>query len=285
MSELAKRIVVALIGAPIAVAIMWYGDAALATLVSVASAVAAWELYRIAVAAGYTPLAPLGIGMAAVLPLVVHAQQLGLIRVPFTVPVLVMLATVTVALFRRAPSERPLGSAAVTLFGVAYTAGLLSFAYALRTFDYVIGQAAGTVVVAFPLLITWASDVGAFFVGRLVGGPKLMPSISPGKTVSGALGGACLAVVVAWLYHRYALVPIAQLALTPWSLIGVALVLSAVGQVGDLVESQLKREGNVKDSSQLIPGHGGVLDRLDSLLFAFPVAFVLLRWLVIPVPR
>lgn len=284
MSELTKRIIVAVIGAPIALAILWYGDAALATLVSVASAVAAWELYRIAREAGYTPIAPLGIVMAAVLPLVVHAQSLGLIRVPFSVPVLVLLATVIAALFVRAPSERPLGSAAITLFGVAYTAGLLSFAYALRTFDYVIGQAAGTVVVVFPLLITWGTDIGAFFVGRLVGGPKLMPSISPGKTVSGAIGGACVAVLVAWLYHRHALVPIAQLALTPWALVGVALALSAVGQLGDLVESQLKREGHVKDSSQLIPGHGGVLDRLDSLLFTFPVAFVLLRWLVIPVP-
>jgi phosphatidate cytidylyltransferase len=230
-------------------------------------------------------MAPLGIAMAAVLPLVVHAQQLGLIRVPFSVPVLVMLGTVAVALFVRGPTERPLGAAAVTLFGVAYTAGLLSFAYALRSFDYVIGQAAGTVVVAFPLLVTWATDVGAFFVGRMVGGRKLMPSISPGKTVSGAVGGVCMAVLVAWLYHRYALVPIAQLALTPWALLFVAVTLSGVGQIGDLVESQLKREGQVKDSSHLIPGHGGVLDRLDSLLFTFPVAFVLLRWLVIPVPR
>jgi len=285
MSELTKRILVALVGAPLALAVLWYGDAALATLVSIASAVAAWELFRIARSAGYTPIGPLGIGMAAALPLVVHAQQLGLIRVPFSVPVLVMLGTVAVALFVRGPSERPLGAAAITLFGVAYTAGLLSFAYALRTFDYVIGQAAGTVVVAFPLLVTWATDVGAFFVGRLIGGPKLMPSVSPGKTVAGAVGGVCLAVLVAWLYHRHALVPIAQLALTPWALVGVAVALSAAGQVGDLVESQLKREGQVKDSSQLIPGHGGVLDRLDSLLFTFPVAFVLLRWLVIPVPR
>jgi len=285
MSELTKRILVALVGAPLALAVLWYGDAALATLVSIASAVAAWELFRIARSAGYTPIGPLGIGMAAALPLVVHAQQLDLIRVPFSVPVLVMLGTVAVALFVRGPSERPLGAAAITLFGVAYTAGLLSFAYALRTFDYVIGQAAGTVVVAFPLLVTWATDVGAFFVGRLIGGPKLMPSVSPGKTVAGAVGGVCLAVLVAWLYHRHALVPIAQLALTPWALVGVAVALSAAGQVGDLVESQLKREGQVKDSSQLIPGHGGVLDRLDSLLFTFPVAFVLLRWLVIPVPR
>ncbi len=285
MSELARRVIVALIGAPIAMLIIWVGDAALATLIGVLSALAAWELYRIAHAAGYTPVAPVGIVAAAVLPLVVHAQQLGLVRVPFSAPILVLLATVIVSLFVRSPSERPLGASAITLFGVAYTGGLLSFAYALRNFDYVVGQAAGAVVVAFPLLLTWATDIGAFFVGRAVGGRKLMPSISPGKTVSGAIGGVLAAVLVAWLFQRYALIPIAQLALRPMALVGVAVALSVVGQVGDLVESQLKREANVKDSSHLIPGHGGVLDRLDSLLFTFPVAFVLLRWLVIPVPR
>jgi len=108
MSELSKRVAVALVGAPLVMAVMWYGDAALATLLSIASALAAWELFRIARAAGYTPIAPLGIGMAAVLPLVVHAQQLGLVRVPYSVGVLVTLAVVNVALFVRPPSERPL---------------------------------------------------------------------------------------------------------------------------------------------------------------------------------
>lgn len=285
MSELTRRVLVALIGAPIALVVLWLGDAALVTLVSVLSAIAAWELYRIAREAGYTPLAPLGIVMAAVLPLVVHAQRLGLIRVPFVVPVLVLLATVAVALFTRAPSERPLGAAAVTLFGVAYTGGLLSFAYALRHFDYVIGATPGLLVVGFPLALTWATDIGAYFVGRAVGGRKLMPSVSPGKTVSGAVGGVVSAIVVAWLYHRFALIPHAQVALRPISLVLVAIALSVAGQMGDLIESQLKREGGVKDSSHLLPGHGGVLDRLDSLLFTFPLAFVLLHWLVIPVPR
>ncbi len=284
MSELARRVIVALIGAPLAILIIWFGDAALATLVSALSAVAAWEFYRIARAGSSTPIAPLGIVIAATIPLVVHAQQLGLIRVPFTVPVLVVLATVAAGLFLRAPSEKPAGAVAITLFGAVYTGGMLSFAYALRYFDYVVGQAAGTVVVIFALLLTWASDVGAYFVGRAVGGRKLMPSISPGKTISGSVGGIVLTVIVAWLYHRYALIPVAQLALRPLALVGVAVAISVVGQIGDLVESQFKREGDVKDSSNLLPGHGGVLDRVDALLFTFPVAFVLLKWLVIAVP-
>ncbi len=285
MSELARRVVVALIGAPLALLILWYGDAALATLASVLSAIAAWELFRIARAGGATPIAPLGIGLAAVVPLVVHAQQLGLVRVPLTVPLLVVLGTFAAALFVRAPSEKPLGAAAITLVGVVYTGGLLSFAYTLRYFDYAVGQAAGMVVVVFPLLLTWATDIGAYFTGRAVGGRKLMPSISPGKTVSGAVGGVLAAVITAWAYQRWALTPIAQLAFTPWALVGVAITVSVVGQIGDLVESQLKREANVKDSSHLLPGHGGVLDRLDSLFFTLPVTFVLLRWFVLAVPR
>jgi len=284
MSELARRVLVALIGAPLTILTLWYGDAAMATLISVLSAIAAWELFRIAESGGHTPMAPLGVGLAAIVPLVVHAEHLGLVRVPFAVLPMVVLATMAVALFLRAPSEKPIGAAAITLFGVAYTGGLLSFAYALRYFDYAVGQAAGTVVVVFPLLLTWATDVGAYFTGRLIGGRKLMPFISPGKTISGAIGGIVATVMVAWLYQRYAMIPVARLALTPMALVGVAVTMSVVGQIGDLVESQLKREGNVKDSSHLLPGHGGVLDRVDSLLFTFPLAFVLLRWLVIPVP-
>lgn len=284
MSEFARRVLVALVGAPLAILILWSGDAALATLIAVVSAIAAWELFRIARAGGSTPLSRTGITMAAVLPLVVHAQFLGLIRVPYAAAIVVVLATVILGLFRRAPAEHPLGAVAITLFGVAYTAGSLSFAYALRYFDYAVGQTAGTVVVVFPLLLTWATDIGAFFTGRMIGGRKLMPSISPGKTISGAIGGLVAAMLVGWLYQRFVLIPYAQLAFRTGALFALAAGVSAVGQLGDLVESQLKREGGVKDSSHLIPGHGGVLDRIDSLLFTFPVAYLLMRWLVLPVP-
>lgn len=284
MSELARRVIVSLIGAPLALFILWYGDAPLATLVSALSAIAAWELFRIARAAGYTPMAPLGITMAAVVPLVVHAEHLGLIRVPMSAFAVAALLVLAASLFTRTTSEHPLGAAAVTIFGVAYTGGLLSFAYALRYFDYAVGQNAGAVVVAFPLALTWASDIGAYFTGRLIGGRKLMPSISPGKTVSGAIGGLIMTVIVAWLYQRYVMIPVARLAFTPAVLVAVAITMGVVAQIGDLVESQLKREGHVKDSSNLLPGHGGILDRVDALLFTFPVAFVLLKWLVLPVP-
>lgn len=285
MSELVKRVIVAAIGAPAVVVVIWFGDAALATLVATASAVAAWEFYRLVAARGGAPLAPLGIALSAVVPLLAHAQQLGLIRMPLVALVVPVLTVCAAVLFLRPSSARPMEAASVTLFGVAYTGGTLSFLYLLRNFDYVIGQLAGTLVVLFPVLLTWATDIGAFFVGRAVGGAKLMPSVSPGKTISGAVGGVAAAVLCAWVLQTYALIPHAQIAFTPWALVGVAVTLSVVGQIGDLVESHFKREAGVKDSSQLLPGHGGILDRVDSLLFTLPLGYLLLKWLVVPVPR
>jgi phosphatidate cytidylyltransferase len=131
-------------------------------------------------------------------------------------------------------------------------------------------------------VLTWASDIGAYFVGRTVGGRKLLPAVSPGKTVSGALGGLAATILVSWLYVRYALAPVASLTMTLPATIAFGLVISIAAQVGDLTESLLKREANVKDSSRLIPGHGGLLDRLDSLLFVLPVAYLLFGWLLLP---
>ena len=112
---------------------------------------------------------------------------------------------------------------------------------------------------AFLLLVVWASDIGAYVAGRLVGGPRLAPGISPGKTWSGGLGGLCAALAVGACFA------------TPGGLAAAALV-GVVSQLGDLAESAVKRGFGVKDSGWIIPGHGGLLDRLDGLLTAAPVA-------------
>jgi len=147
-------------------------------------------------------------------------------------------------------------------------------------------KAAKTAVkLIFPLVLTWSSDIGAFFVGRAIGGRKLIPSVSPGKTVAGAVGGLVASMLVSWLYARSVLVPVASLGFTPWGALGFGAIISVAAQVGDLFESLLKREGGVKDSSRIIPGHGGILDRFDSLIFVLPVAYLLLGWLPIPLVR
>jgi phosphatidate cytidylyltransferase len=178
----------------------------------------------------------------------------------------------------------------------------LSFGYAIRYHDIVRGYdavgahrlgigavgvalAPGGVLLIFPLVVTWASDIGAFFVGRARGRRKLIPSVSPGKTVAGAVGGLLASMLVAWLYARSVLVPVASLGLTPWGALGIGAAISVAAQIGDLFESLLKREARVKDSSHIIPGHGGILDRFDSLIFVLPVAYLLLGWLPIPIVR
>jgi phosphatidate cytidylyltransferase len=145
--------------------------------------------------------------------------------------------------------------------------------------------APGGVLLVFPLVVTWASDIGAYFVGRTIGGRKLIPSVSPGKTVAGAVGGLVTSMLVAWAYAHWVLVPVAQLGFTPWGALLFGTLISAAAQVGDLFESLIKRESGMKDSSHIIPGHGGILDRFDSLIFVLPVAYLLLGWLPLPVLR
>lgn len=283
-SELTKRVLVALVAAPFAVWMIWLGDAPLATLLGVVSAISAWELYRIAKEGGSTPLVNVGVVLAAIIPLATHATFLKVVQIPNVAAVIVMLFVVALTIWMRGVNGKPLTAAAVTLFGAAYTGGTLSFAYALRYFGYAVGNAAGFTVVLLPVVLTWASDTGAYFAGRAFKGPKLIPSVSPGKTVSGAIGGVLLTVVMAFVLVKYALIPYAQLAFRPWGTVLFAVVLSVTAQMGDLAESLLKREAGVKDSGTLLPGHGGALDRFDSLFFALPVAYVLYWLLLIPVP-
>ncbi|MFY9639454.1 MAG: phosphatidate cytidylyltransferase [Rhodomicrobium sp.] len=120
----------------------------------------------------------------------------------------------------------------------------------------------GFYAILYLFLVVWSADTGAFFTGRLIGGPKLAPSISPNKTWSGLIGGACAACCAGTLFALWfgrTSVP---------ALAGVSVVLAIISQAGDLGESFVKRVFGVKNSSGLIPGHGGVLDRLDSLVFA-----------------
>ena len=302
MSELALRILFSVVAAPLALWIVLAGGAPLAALLAVVSAIGAWEFFRFARGSGTRPLDDVGIALAGLVPLAVHAHYLGLFAFRPALAAVIVLAVLAATIWLRGVEGRPLGAAAATLLGVAYTAGMLSYGYAIRYHDVVRGYdlvgarhlALGSLAVPvppggalliFPMVVTWASDIGAYFVGRATGGRKLIPSVSPGKTVAGAVGGLVASMLVAWLYARYVLVPVASLGFTPWGALGFGAAISVAAQVGDLFESLLKREGGVKDSSRIIPGHGGVLDRFDSLIFVLPVAYLLLGWLPIPVIR
>jgi phosphatidate cytidylyltransferase len=300
MSELAKRVLFAVVAAPIALWIVLAGGAPLAGMLAVVSAIGAWEFYRIAKGAGSHPLADAGIALAGLVPLAIHASYLGVFTVRPALAALVILVLLGSTIWLRGVEGRPLGAAAVTLLGVLYTGGMLGFGYAIRYHDAVVGYdlvgashlgigslavriPPGGVLLIFPLVITWASDIGAYFVGRAIGGRKLIPTVSPGKTVAGAVGGLVASMLVSYAYARGVLAPTAHLGFTPWGALLFGALISVAAQIGDLFESLIKREGGVKDSSRIIPGHGGVLDRFDSLIFVLPVAYLLLGWLPLPV--
>ena len=284
MSELTRRIIFAVIAAPASIGVVYLGDWALAIVLSVLAALGAWEFFRMARETGTLPLEPAGIVLAALLPIAVHAQRLGVYTLSLTAIVCMILVLFASSIWLRGPLGKPLSSVAITAFGVFYP-GLLSYIYAVRYHDYAVGAAAGTALVFLPILLTWSTDVGAYGFGRLFGKRKLIPSVSPGKTVEGAAGGLGLTILICLLYVRFILMPYAQLGLTIQGAVLFAIVVSVAAQTGDLAESLLKREAGVKDSSRILPGHGGILDRFDSLLFVMPIAFLLLGRLLLPIPQ
>ena len=135
-------------------------------------------------------------------------------------------------------------------------------------------QSGGLLLAFWALSLVWATDIGAYFAGRAIGGPKLAPRVSPSKTWAGLGGGVLAALVLGFVLHRFAGLPI-QLA-------AASGLLAVAAQLGDLLESAMKRRAGVKDSGSLLPGHGGVMDRLDGVVAAAPIAALLYLFLVFP---
>lgn len=276
-SELGKRLAVAAVGIPAVVAAVWLGGWVLGGLLALAAAGAAWELYRMARELGTRAFVAAGCVLAASYPLTATAvPDVGAATARFWLATLAAtLLLGAAAIWRRGVDGRPLASVGVTLLGAVLTGGTLAYALFLRGMHGLDvpgpDALAGSMLVGFPLILTWVSDSGAYFGGRTFGRRKLIPAVSPGKTVEGAVSGVvgtvAAGVLYAWLLQR-AGVPLPLLA----GAAGGALV-SVVAQVGDLSESLLKREAGVKDSGTLFPGHGGLFDRVDSLLFTVPVAY------------
>lgn len=281
-SSLAKRIAFAAVAIPAVAAIAYVGGWALAALLAAAAALGALELGGFAQSQGIGLNRPLGAMGAAALPLAVAAAYRGGPScsggevLPF-VALTWFLAVLLAAVLQLAPDRRPLSAVAITVFAALYAGGLPSFAIVLRES---VGSSPnraleGTAVLFFPLVLTWIGDTAAYAGGVAIGGPKLAPVLSPNKTWAGAACGLAGTLVAAAAYSTWVLSRVRH-GLTFSQIVVAGVAISAAGQAGDLTESLFKREAGVKDSSALIPGHGGVLDRLDSLYFALPVASLLL---------
>ncbi len=229
-------------------------------LVVGAALLAQFEFYRLHFRDDRVPvLAALGLGTGAVL--LASLQWPGFLseRVVFLVA---LIAALTSRLVATSELKRSLVDSSVMVFGVLYVSLTLGHLLLTRTLP------GGEYLIFFLVLVTWAGDTGAYYAGVTLGRHKLAPVVSPNKTIEGLVGGLVLAVVVAFIAQRWFLP-----TFTILDCVATGLLLTGVGVLGDLSESAMKRSAGVKDSGAVIPAHGGMLDRLDSLLFTAPTFY------------
>ena len=264
---LKKRVITALWLIPLLVVTVWFGEPWFTILVAIWGGLAVFEFYRLVTASKVSPLTYFGLVWTL---LFIVSRDSGLLAtlgprldLSLIAPLLLTsaIALSLICLLTRRQKEGAFASWAWTMAGILYVGWLLSYLISLRGLDD------GRNWVFFALFTTFASDTGAFLVGSALGKRKLAPNISPRKTWEGAIGGAVSAMLVSLLF------------LLPWTIslnqhlnwgqaILLGFLVSIMGQLGDLAESLLKRSAGVKESGKLMPGHGGMLDRVDSIVFA-----------------
>jgi phosphatidate cytidylyltransferase len=282
-SNLVRRVAFAAVAIPVALGVVWLGGWVLVVLVAAIGVLGTREVFDFSHRQGIRGSSGIALVTAAAFAplayLVLTGTAAGRVIAAWwpCIAALWVLATLTWALAARHPTERPLEAVALTVFAPLYAAGLPAFLLVLRHGAHPVRSWPGTWLVFFPLVVTWICDTAAMFGGRAMKGPKLAPTVSPGKTRSGSAAGVVGGLVVAVVFGL-TVFPRLGVQASLGSLLVMALVWSTLGQVGDLAESLFKREVGVKDSSALIPGHGGVLDRFDSLYFVVPLAAALYRY-------
>lgn len=273
---LMKRVLTAIVALPVLLYTVWSQTPyCFVALTAIAALLALGEFYLLASKVGCKPQLVIGYAAALVIIASFVFEEPSLIAAA-----LVAVAIASLASALRSPDEMSKALAAVssTAFGVIYVALLAGCLIGVRVLpDSLIRLTAphlGAKLLTMFFAMVMMTDTGAYYVGRTIGRHKLAPRISPGKTVEGAIGGFLMAVVTGFLCREtfFREIPITH-AITLGAAIGV------VGQIGDLAESMLKRGAGVKDSGRLLPGHGGMLDRVDSILFCAPLLYYYARFL------
>ena len=280
--QLASRLMTASVGVPITVVCALVGGIPFLLAMNLVIGAGLFEFYRMMEAKGIKPYK--AVGVAAGLGVSWYVYFLGGVFSSLFIT-LVLIGVMTMELFRK-DGELAVFHISTTIFGVFYVAWLGSHTILLRQLgESVVGMDLGGglvgtdfggffVILAFGL--AWGADTGAYFIGNAVGKRKLLPRVSPGKSVEGAIGGLVVSVIVA-LVARVTIVPL--LTVVDALILGVTAPIMAV--LGDLVESLMKRDVRIKDTSHALPGHGGMLDRFDSVLFVAPLVYYYLRFLVV----
>jgi phosphatidate cytidylyltransferase len=269
------RVASGIIFVPLLIWLSRTGGAPFLFFINMTLIVACWEFYSLMEAKGVNPSKKVGITAVMLLSITVYwsgTAYLGLFLAAFVI-------AITVRELMR-PADFPIYDIATTVFGVVYVGWLLLHLLLIRELprEFSLSYAAGSHFLLYAFLMAWSSDTGAYFTGMAIGRHKLSPRVSPAKSVEGAVGGLLSTIGAAYLGRAWF---VRDASGEPFLTVGQTLVLALLvglaNQLGDLVESLLKRDAQVKDTAMTIPGHGGILDRFDSLLFAAPVLYYFLK--------
>lgn len=260
------RVLAAVVLVPVVLAVViWAPWPVFATLVLLVALMALREFYDLAQAQGLEPYRALGLLATAVVVLVLEVPWPFVARDVAAVLLAVLLAVLARALSRPERMATALGDAGATLVGILYLGLLMGVFGGIRSFAY------GEVWLVFLLAVVWLGDTAALYGGKLWGRRLMAPQVSPKKTWEGAASSLLVAAAVGFGFGHW-------FAGDSLRFLGLAVAMNLAAQAGDLVESLFKRGAQVKDSGALIPGHGGVLDRIDAMLWAAPILWYYLAY-------
>ena len=264
-----KRWITGLAALPFLIFLVYKGGVFFSVLVSAASLVALWEYYRMVLNTKTHPVSRIilwwgyGIGLA-----LIWVAYLGRSDLSLGLLAVNLLVNALISMFQFKSDRSVLQVVSGQLQGIIYIPLLLSFLILIRQ------GSSGMIWIFLLLAIVFAGDTSALYAGTYFGRHKISPAISPGKTIEGAIGGLG-ASLIAGIVGKSLFLPDLS-----WPISILFFIAAGIaGQVGDLFESELKRSSGIKDSSGILPGHGGILDRIDGILFAAPVAYIFIRYI------
>ncbi len=261
--ELIRRLAVAAVAIPLTVGlVLWASPFLFFLVLGVLVVLAQFEFYRLFPSMPFDTGIWMGLSAGTGLLYVIYLKSTGAVP-PETLEVVgaLLLLTVMGGTVLTGGAAR-IGQLAIVWLGIMYIPFLMGTILLIR------GIPGGARWILYLLALTWIVDAGGYFVGKAFGRHKMAPTLSPGKTWEGAVGGAVAGIIFSLLVVSWLPAPLTRTAVF-W----IGLLLSISGQIGDLVESSFKRQAGVKDSGLLFPGHGGMLDKVDSLIFNAPVLY------------
>ncbi|TET82255.1 phosphatidate cytidylyltransferase [candidate division TA06 bacterium] len=269
--NLLRRLVTALVFLPVLVIVARAGGGYYLVLIGLGIGIGTYEFLTMLEARGMKPYKVLGTLCALLLGWSAFYQSYLFTYLTFTI----LLLALSITELSRRTEEQAINHIATTIFGAMYVGWLMSHLVLLRELPYAMGQtySTGTGYALLPFVLTWSCDSAAYFFGIKFGRHKLLPRISPEKSWEGAIGGVFFAVIAGFVYQQ-----VYAHFLSWFDILVLGFFVGVLAQVGDLVESLIKRDADMKDAATTIPGHGGVLDRFDSLRFTAPMIYYYLRF-------